>query len=175
MKQLFPQRNYNAGFTLIELLVVFSVATILMGIGFVSFVSYSRSQEINQVALNIKLLVQQAKFNSLSSVKTVTDQDGDIVNCGTDSLDGYRVTFSTGNRNVRMYQLCDNSVPQLVKTVSLPSGLSFGTVDLEAACATIQFESLSARASGVPCGMKIQGFQAEKDMRIDLVGNVNVQ
>lgn len=174
MKNYFPKNN-AAGFTLIELLVVFSVATILMGIGFVSFVSYSRSQEINQVSLNIKLMLQQARFNSLSSVKSIAGPNGTVLNCGVDALVGYRVIFSTGNDDVRMYILCGATTPRLVRTITLPTGLSLETVSGKTLCSQVQFQSLSARAQGVPCSILIRGFQAQKELTIDLGGNVNLQ
>ncbi len=77
----------SLGFTLLEILVVFSVIGILTGIGFASFVSYSRKQSLDQAAQDLKTAIDQARFNSVSRVKPSS--------CGTNVLDIYRLVTCT--------------------------------------------------------------------------------
>ncbi len=71
----------NNGFTLLELLVVFSVIGLLTGIGFASFISYSKKQAFDQAAVDIKNGIDQARANATSRVKPTS--------C-TGALDRYR-------------------------------------------------------------------------------------
>lgn len=168
-KLLFTSCRKQSGFTLIEILVVFSVIAILAGVGIASFVSYSRFQEVNQAANSIKLLVNEAKFNSLSVVKTLSDQQGQSITCGVQSLVGYRVDIIQP-RTLNLIQVCDlNSTT--VKSIELPQTISFST---GTSCLSIQFSSLSANALGVPCEIQITGFSESKTISIDRVGNVAI-
>lgn len=61
--------KFQNGFTLIELLIVFSVITILSSIGIASFVSYSRSQEVDIDMKNFKSMLFTARSRALSQLK----------------------------------------------------------------------------------------------------------
>ncbi len=71
------------GFTLVELLVVFSIIGILASISIVSFVDYSRNQELKAATSEVMMLLNQAKSKTQSQVKPKA--------CGTNSLEGYEV------------------------------------------------------------------------------------
>lgn len=74
---------YQRGFTFIELIVTFSVIAILSGVGIASFVSYSRSQELNVAASELTTVINLAKSSSASQVKP------DI--CGDNAIENYEV------------------------------------------------------------------------------------
>ena len=161
----------NAGFTLIELLVVFSIIAVLSGIGVASFVSYSHSQQVNQTANNIKLLISQARFNALSSVKTNQDLSGNTVTCGADALGGYTINI-LGNSQVELNQLCDNVNPSRIKLLVLPNNL---TISGSTTCNQIHFSPLSASAQGAPCNIALTGYGITKTISVDTGGNISVQ
>jgi prepilin-type N-terminal cleavage/methylation domain-containing protein len=176
--KLFPIPYFltpNNGFTLIELLVVFSIIAVLSALGMVSFVSYSRTQQVNQVANNLKLLISQARFNALSSVKTNHDPDGNTVNCGNESLAGYSVNL-LGNDRLELNQICTNTNPFRIKLIVLPANLTF--TNSAATCTQIHFDSLSSTATGVPtlpCSIILHGYNQDKTISVDVSGNTSVQ
>jgi prepilin-type N-terminal cleavage/methylation domain-containing protein len=159
------------GFTLIELLVVFSIIATLSALGIASFVSYSRTQQVNQVANNLKLLISQARFNSLSSVKTNRDIDGNKVDCGSESLVGFSINV-LGTDQLELNQICSNTNASRIKLIILPDNLTFtvGTT-----CSQIQFSTLSSTASGTPCNLVLRGYGQNKTITIDVLGNTSVQ
>lgn len=161
----------NLGFTLIEILVVFSIIAILSGIGVASFSAYSRSQQLAQSGNNIKLLVSQARFSSLSGVKTNQDQSGNSVSCGNETLVGYAISV-VGNNQLELRMECANISSQVVRTLKLPSGYSF---DNSSTCTQFRFDSLSATAGGVPCTLVVGGYGQSKTVTVDIAGNAQVQ
>lgn len=165
-------RNEQLGFTIIEILVVFSLVAFLSGIGIISFVTYSRSQELSQSASNIKLFVQEAKFNALSSVKSVNSGENTSIDCGTESLTGYSVEIFQAAKELRMFMLCANASSQLVKTFKLPENLSFTA---STTCSEVQFEVVSANPTGLPCDIQFVGYGSQKTVAVDRIGNVSIQ
>lgn len=171
MSRIFVSLNSQSGFTLIEILVVFSIVAILAGIGMASFASYSRSQRLIQSANNIKLLVSEARFNSLSSVKTNKDQNGNTVTCGSESLVGYSLDI-LGSNQIELDLQCVNLSPMLVKLLTMPSGYTFGN---STSCTQIHFDSLTATGGGLPCKIELTGFGQTKTLTIDAAGNTAIQ
>ena len=166
-------RNPSAqrGFTLIEILVVFTVTAILASVGFASFVSYGRNQQITQSANDMKLLISQARFNAISTVKVNRDSQGNTISCGSEVLSGYTVVV-TGNNRLRLMQECANTGSQTVRTVTAPRNVTFsnGTT-----CTTIRFSSLSANSTGGSCLIRLGAYGLTKTITVDAVGNVSVQ
>lgn len=163
-----PKFN-GAGFTLIEILVVFTIITVLSGIGILSLVVYGRTQQISQTASNIKLLIGQAKFNSLSAVKTNTSDAGAQVTCGTDSLDGYVIDV-IGENAIDLSQVCNGTATR-IKRVTLPQNMEF---DVTTTCTSVSFAPLSGSTSGAPCDIIITGYGLTKTVSVDLGGNVTI-
>lgn len=165
----------QTGFTLIEILVVFTIVAILAGIGIASFVSYSRSQQVNQSAGDIKLLVNHAKFNALSVVKSAPNQSGTIISCQAASLIGYTIDVILPDRIV-LTQVCDEVTPpnRSIETITLPSGISIVSALPTADCSKVTFNSLSAVVSGTPCAIKISGYSQQKTIMIDSQGNTSI-
>lgn len=160
----------RTGFTLIELLVVFSIISVLSGIGIAAFASYSRSQQLNQAANNVKLLVAEARFNSLSAVKTNKNPSGDTVTCGAETLIGYSITV-LGNNQLEMKLLCVNLSTATVKLMTMPKGYTFAPATT---CSEITFASLTATAAGLPCQIVLSGIGQTKTISIDAVGNTSI-
>lgn len=159
----FSEKSQN-GFTLIELLVVFSLIAILSGIGFASFASYSHSQQVNQTANNIKLLINEARANALSAVKS----------CKNQTLIGYSIAV-VGNNQLKLTEICSIDSSIIKKVVTLPKNITFissgaGITD----CTQIQFDPLSSTSSGTPCSLTIKGFNQQKVLTVDAIGNVSV-
>lgn len=161
---------FSSGFTLIEILVVFSVVSILAGIGIASFASYSRTQEVNQAANNLKVFIGHAKFNALSAVKYSTDEQGIKVDCGTATLSGYSVT-KVGNNILDLNQVCADSTTNRIKRFTLPSNVTFG---LSTTCSEIFFNTLSASPGGVPCTIVLSGNNLTNTISVDNIGNVSL-
>jgi prepilin-type N-terminal cleavage/methylation domain-containing protein len=162
----------NSGLTLIELLVVFTVIAILGGIGIASFVTYSQSQEVTQAAANIKLLINEAKFNALNVVKTASDGKGQDFSCGSEVLGGYLVEI-VQPRTIRLAQVCEITT-NTIKTITLSNTSSF-TTPPATTCGQIMFASLSSTGSGLPCNISINGLGGTKLISIDEIGNINVE
>lgn len=166
--KFFKQKK---GFTLIEILVVFSIVAVLSGIGIASFASYSRTQQLNQTANNIKLLVNQARFNALSAVKTNKDQNGNTVTCGNESFVGYSVSV-IGNDQVKLSLQCTNIGALIAKSMTMPKGYAIGN---GTTCVDIHFDSLSSTGSGIPCQIVLTGYNMEKIVSVDAAGNASIQ
>lgn len=161
----------QTGFTLIEILVVFTVTSILASVGFASFVSYSRTQQVSQSANDMKLLINQARFNAISTVKTNRDSQGNTISCGNETLLGYSVRTVGGNQ-LRLSQECANMGSQTVRTVTAPTNISYTT---GTNCATIRFSSFSANTTSGSCTLKLRGYGITKTITVDALGNASVQ
>ncbi len=160
----------NRGFTLIEILVVFTVTSILASVGFASFVSYSRNQQVTQAANDMKLLINQARFNAISTVKVNRDSQDNTISCGNETLLGYSVTAVNGNQ-LRLSQECANMSSQTIKTITAPQNITY----ISNTCLTIRFSSLSANTTGGSCVLRLRGYGITKVITVDALGNASVQ
>jgi prepilin-type N-terminal cleavage/methylation domain-containing protein len=169
LSSLNSQLSTRRGFTLIELLVVFSLITILSGIGVVSFASYSQAQQVSQATSDVRGLINEARFDALSSVTTNKSTDGNIVTCGNNSLIGYSVEVSTGE--ISLFQKCENVESVAIKNIFLARNIKF---DNSTTCTIVSFASLSAQADGVPCNIVVTGYGHVSTISIDEGGNFSV-
>jgi len=71
--------KHSAGFTLIELIVVISLITILSGVAVPRLTSFSRSQNLEQAALDFESSLYKARSLSMDSV---TNEAGEKVDWG---------------------------------------------------------------------------------------------
>lgn len=81
-------KSSKSGFTLIEILIVFTIMSLLTGLGFAGFVSYSRKQALDQAAFDVKAGIEQAKQVAVSRVKPAGLSG---------PLDRYRIVFCDKN------------------------------------------------------------------------------
>ncbi len=174
---LNSQFSIQKGFTLLEILVVFSVIAILSGVGFGSFVSYSRTQQLNQTANNVKLLIIEARSNAISTVKSS--------NIICDSLQGYSIEMQ-GDNTLNLIQNCVNNNPVddpekiTIKKMVLPKLLTFdNSSPAPIICGVadgLYFNVLSSQVSGAPCSIKVTGYNGvSKSICVDLGGNPSVK
>lgn len=124
---------WERGFTLIELIVVFTVIAILSAIGVVSYVSYSRSQTLNQAANDLVSTLNSAKSLSSSQLKQYT-QNGQTKTCNNfETLSGYGVQINTSQEYYALYLDCSSTGVQTStawQVKLLPSsGIAFDTSD----------------------------------------------
>ena len=171
LSSIISHLSSPSGFTILELLVAFSLIAVVTGVGFVSFVSYSRKQILVQAASDLKQAVDLARFNALSNVKPAA--------CGsTDQLLSYTVNFCINNNpscdpglNGIGYQIhasCGAQKP-LVLSKKLPQNVTF-TVAGATLCQNVVFNSVNPVVSGGPCDVKISGYSNFITFSIDSQG-----
>lgn len=158
------QFSTNYGFTIIEILVVFSLMAILSGIGFVSFAEYNKKQTVVQASNAFKLTIEQARFNSLSSVKPANCLD-------ENSLNGYKVVVDKVGGNYWLKMICGNE-DVTIQTKKLPVNVAF---DAATSCVTIQYTALSGALVGSACNVLVKGFGLISTVMVDSGGNVSLQ
>lgn len=151
--------KFKGGFTLIELMVAFSIIAIVGGIGFVSLVSYTRSQTLTQAAANIKQAVDVARFNAVSNVKTQSCNE----------LISYTVKFCTNNctseLNTKAYQIIENCSSQsnTISTHKLPNNYIFTS---SSTCNSVTFSAITSGvdivSTGGPCNLYIKGLESNQ-------------
>lgn len=123
------KRIFNPkGFTLIELIIVFTVIAILSVGGIAAFVSYSQTQSLSNDRENIITILNLAKANTTSQLKSTSS-----ATCNG-TLEGYSVIFTTSGANANTYNLyvrCTGNTASLplvreVKINNTPYKLSKG-------------------------------------------------
>ena len=107
------------GFTLIELLVVTSIISILFVIGVAQYTNFNRSQILDQAAQELK--------NNLRLAQTMATSGEKPGGCAV--LDGYRVSFSSGNPDTYTIQaICGGNPVGPIKSFKLQSVVRFSSV-----------------------------------------------
>ena len=161
----------GAGFTLIELLVVFTLVSIVSGIGFASFASYSRRQAVVQAAADFKQTADLARFNALSQVKPAT--------CGsTGELSDFKVNVcsnaicQTSGVDYEMNLTCEG-LEQVQDTKILPQNITFSDVVGSPICANLTFNTVSSVVIGAPCEIFVNGYGNQIKIQIDSNGHVS--
>lgn len=167
---IYNQQSTSSGFTLIELLVAFSLITIISGIGFASFVSYSREQTVIQAAANLKQTIELARANANSFVKPSLCSEND-------ELLSYKVNFCRTalcqtSSDYEMIVSC-GAIEEAVGSYSFAQNTSSSDVPGSPICTTILFNTVSKTAEGVPCEMNIDGYGNQRTLSIDSQGYVS--
>lgn len=120
-------KRFCPGFTLIELLVTASIMIIIFIVGIASYTQFNRGQILNQAGLELKNNLRLAQSRASAGEKPAT---------GCDTLEGYRVTFSTATDNdfYTIQAKCSNGLagdqgrfdlPTVVRFQPLPSPVLF--------------------------------------------------
>ena len=161
----------NLGFTLIELLVTFTLISIVSGLGFASFMSYSRRQVVVQSAADLKQTIDLARFSALSQVKPAA--------CGaTDELSGFEVNFCsnaiclTSGVDYEMNVIC-GGIEQVQTTKTLPDNVTFSNVTGSPTCATLTFNTITSVVTGTPCEIFVNGYDNQIKVLIDPYGYIS--
>lgn len=110
----------NKGFTLIELIVVFSVIAIISTTGVASFVSYSRSQTLQQVTNDFVTVLNTAKGRSISQIKPSQCNSASV-------LDGYVVIANIAGNSYTLNVICSGVTTPLSTPIILPASVSFNS------------------------------------------------
>ena len=159
----------SKGFTIIELLVVFSVISIIAGVGFATFSSYSDSQSLTDSIRKLQTLVEDGKNSSLSGVIPKVTVAGAPISC-TNSVSEYRVGICDAPGN------CNTG--GVLKTGNFPSEVSYGQTTVES-CQTISFRSLTGEVvldpAGNTCDIEIGNGESTRSFTVDSSGNLNEQ
>lgn len=109
----------QAGFTLIELMVAMTIMVLLSSVGISSFVTYSRSQSLQNATQDIVTMLQLAKASSNSQVKPTTCTDA------SETLDGYEIIITSSN-TYTMGPVCNEELKQVErKDITLPKNIEF--------------------------------------------------
>jgi prepilin-type N-terminal cleavage/methylation domain-containing protein len=93
-------RKVESGFTLIELIVAFSIMAVLSVVGIASFVTYSRTQAVDNEVNQLVAALNKAKAKAQSQVNPCTGQR---------TLIGYRVQLSTVSNTHQLQAVCRQS------------------------------------------------------------------
>ncbi|MBI2268469.1 MAG: prepilin-type N-terminal cleavage/methylation domain-containing protein [Candidatus Blackburnbacteria bacterium] len=118
----------HRGFTLIEVLIAIMIATILFFGGYASYREFSRRQTLENSYKELRSNLNLARQFALSGEKPTS--------CGTNTLDGYRVTLNSGNLSVAA--VCQGTVQSANRTFTLPGGIT-----LSASPTTVLFKVLA--------------------------------
>lgn len=123
MRLPIPKRRFKQitdGFTLIELLVVMGIIALIAALTIPSYVTFSRSQELYQSALNLKAILRDTQNRALSSEKSSTSCTS------SDTLAGFYATFAFNNTAASVGGRCglinfNTSTKSFSRTSSLQS------------------------------------------------------
>lgn len=171
---VFSKKNLSQkGFTLLELIVVFTVIAILSTVGLASFVSYSRTQTLQQSYNDLINDLNTAKSNSFSQVKPQA--------CSSYILTGYTLSINTSSSNPvtkpawRSYDLsaiCSGNI-FVVKTIILPTGVSFNNASGVPPTTTtnVSFSVLTGGVIGAG-NMVLSAYSNTKTITISGIGEI---
>lgn len=164
-------KHSSLGFSLIELMVAFSLMALIAGIGFASFSNYNQKQTVTQASQDVKLVFDNAKFNAISSVKSTS--------CANSNLVGYKVvvcskaTCLVPTANYEIDTMCSYPDPDsLLYSKKLPQNV---TVKSSSTCTIVKYNTLSNFVEGGPCVLTITGYGIDQSINIDVGGNASTQ
>lgn len=170
------------GYTLVELIVSITIISILTAVGIIGFSNYNKIQQLNQTAVNLELLISQARSNAQSVVRTIKDQSGTLQSCNANQLYSYRI-IKASNTQILLEMTCDSTPPPSptrslsyipVKTFDV-SALGFNLAS--STCTSVEYEALSTKVSLVgstPCSFIISQGSTLKQIDVDDSGNTRV-
>lgn len=161
------------GFTLIELLFVFSVFGVLSTVGIASYVSYSRTQELNSSAFSVVTMLNFAKSRASSQVKPSQ--------CNNQTLQGYKVSIcglsSSPCDESGVYKLsvvCGGS-EYILQTQLLDTRpqvkIAFSTDPTKTSSTSFLFKTLTGGVDGTG-QITLTGYGREKNIQVDSLGNI---
>ncbi len=173
----------SKGFTIIELLVVFSVISIIAGVGFATFSSYSDSQSLTDSIRRLQTLVEDGKNSALSGVIPKSTASGAVISCAT-SVSEYRIGIcesapdcNSGGVDYELVLVCGIQ-EYVLKTGNFSSDVSYGQSSASS-CRSISFRSLTGEVvldpAGNVCEIEIGNGDSTRNFTVDASGNLNEQ
>ena len=154
----------HGGFTLIELIVVFSVIAIISTIGVAAFVGYSRTQTLNQAAIDLSTTLSTAKSRASSQIKPPAQCTSLM------TLNGYSVTINIPAKTYSLNVVCSGTTFVLT-TTTLPTGISFNLASGTPPTTTtnVFFAILTSAVSGTG-NIVLSGYSQTKTITVDSLG-----
>lgn len=123
---LISHLSFCKGFTLIELLIAVSIISTLSVIGIAGFVNYSRSQTVNNAALDIANMLQVARSYASSQVSPKSTITGTDV-CNLGSINKYKVIINFSEKKYSLVAVCAGNDTKEIQSKKLPNNLSFNS------------------------------------------------
>lgn len=157
------------GYTLVELLIVVSLVGILSAVGVASYISFNRNQVVLQTA---KKVVQDLRLaQSLAANNQKPLQSDGTLDPACEMLVNYAFEVDSATSYHLQLNCSNNYTPQSpVKSVELPSGMTFNTSALSVKFLPLQ----KGIVSSGPLTLQVMGFNKTKIITIDPGGAINV-
>ncbi|GEM_PF-2274670 len=162
------------GFTLIELLIVFSISSILSVLGITSFISYNKTQTLNNATSDLVTMLNVGRSRATSQVKSSS--------C-TGTLNGYKLNIckspfsecvppESTNSDYALYAVCDESiVSPAIDSKKLPSGVNFGVSTPKSTF----FKVISGGVEGSgTISLALSGYNEGKYIEVGNIGSITV-
>jgi len=148
--------SFIAGFTFIELIIVISVTAVLSTIGLASFLTYSRSQNLQQSGSTIITYLQTARAEVLAQVKppgicTGALQSYKVLICCKNG--GTNCPVCQSSDNVEMDVVCGGNPPSVVLSSSFPSDVQVD--DPNTTQRSFVFVPVTGGVSGISSSVKV--------------------
>ena len=150
--------NSLEGFTLIELILAVSLIVIVSAVSMIGFTQYNDAQQLRNAALNVMLVLQQAKSKAQSQVKP-----DNIAACVTNRLESYRVQFTSTTYELNV--VCA-STATLIQSKQLPLGITINPAS------TAEFNFMILNGSVNQGSVTINRGAAQTTITVDKMGNI---
>jgi len=163
---------HEKGFTLIELVVAFSIMAILSTVGIASFVSYSRTQTMQQAVSDFTTALNTAKAASVAQTLSLNISGVNLTCPAGRAFEGYGIVINSPVANsYRFYVRCTGVKTYSAKETILPTNINF---DASTTTQDVFFAVLTGGVvgggnivfNGINLGLKT------KTISIDLGGNI---
>lgn len=152
---------------MLEIIVVFSLLTVVSGVGFFSFVTYSERQDLQQTTQNVVQDMEKARSDAVSSVKPGS--------CGTLSAYEIALCAEASCENVadyEVYAICDGT-RQVIRSGDIGDGVSLND---STTCSTLFYSLPNGSASGgfLPCVMVFESDNYSQTATVSESGNITI-
>ncbi len=151
-------RYGNLGFTLIELLVVAGIIAVISAMTIPSYVSFSRSQEVQQASANLKNVLRDTQNRAAASAKPSSCTDAD-------TLLGFFATLTSGNNSntLAVGGICGSTVfNNSSPTFTTSSNIQIqGFFNANSSCSQINLSSVNLTVLFKPLAGGVQFFDGD--------------
>ena len=154
--------GFLAGFTLIEMLVVFSLLFTFSTVGIASYVQFTNDQSLNAAVGEFSTTLNISRMRAVSQVIPAA-----ATSCAGQTLRGYQINLTPGDRDYEIDILCGGNVVMLNKQ-KLLDNICFNSASNTPLIFNI------ADGTTKPAIITINGIDKSKVISIDNAGNVSV-